>query len=97
MDPLKAKSVPDVWAFWHAQDTTLALRIQQLLDVRTASHDVERSFSEGGVLGTERRTSTRPLLRKACVMLFCNGDVEGRLGHSLAPPTTLTGSPSGIE
>uniref|UniRef100_A0A7S1JGA2 HAT C-terminal dimerisation domain-containing protein n=1 Tax=Eutreptiella gymnastica TaxID=73025 RepID=A0A7S1JGA2_9EUGL len=82
MDPVKAKSVQDVEAFWHAQDTPLALHIQQLLAVPTASDAVERSFSKAGVLDTKLRTSTRPLLRKACIMLFCNGDFEGRFSHS---------------
>ena len=63
MDPAKAKSVRDPLAFWHAQDTPLALHIQQLLDVPTASDAVERSFSKAGVLDTKQRTTSRPLLK----------------------------------
>ena len=81
MDPLKAKGVQDVSAFWHAQDTPLALHIQQLLDVPTALDAVERTFSKAGVLDTKQRNQSRPLLRKASMMLYCNGDVEGRFSH----------------
>ena len=81
MDPLKAKGVQDVSAFWHAQDTPLALHIQQLLDVPIASDAVERTFSKAGVLDTKQRNQSRPLLRKASMMLYCNGDLEGRFSH----------------
>ena len=64
------------------QATPLALHIQQPLDVPTASDAVERSFSKVGVLDTKQRRQAHPLLRKASVMLFCNGDVEGTFGYA---------------
>ena len=65
MDSLRAESV--VRAFWYAQDTPLALHIQQLLDVSTAPDAVERSFFKACVLDTKQRNQAHPLLRKASI------------------------------
>ena len=39
---------------------------------------VERSFSLAGLIDTKNRTRMSKDLRQAAVMLFCNGDKEGR-------------------
>lgn len=54
------------------------LFIQELLGVPVSNGAVESIFSKAGVLDAKNRNTTRPLLRKAAIMMFCNGDVEDK-------------------
>ena len=82
IDPLRATGVQEARTFWHAQDIHFALYIQQLLDVPTVFDAGERPFAKAGVLDTMRHNQSHPLLRKASVMLFCNGGGEWRFSHA---------------
>ena len=68
----------DIHSFWKARGTLMYDTVSPYLLYPTTSAAVERSFSLVGLIDTKNRTKMGGNLRQAAVMLFCNGDVEGR-------------------
>jgi hypothetical protein len=68
----------DIHSFWQARGTLIYDTVCPYLFYPTTSAAVERSFSLAGLIDTKNRTKMGDNLRQAAVMMFCNGDVEGR-------------------
>lgn len=68
----------DIAQFWSTYDPVLAQAIAPYLWFPVSSASIERSFSLAGNIDTKNRQAMKPLLREASIVMYCNGDVEGR-------------------
>ena len=73
-----ALSLPAFWESMHSQFPLLSAVARDAIWMPVASVDVERSFSQYKHLLNDRRESLTDENTERLVMLYHNGDIEGR-------------------